>query len=108
MRAAAKPLSTSGDVVAVPSGKCSPSYSPELNSIENAWQYLRQNSTTARTLIPSAVRLGYPYHKGTPILLAKSPEHNLRGKICSRHGAKLDENRTSILTNSTIMHSFRS
>src|SRR3954451_2677051 len=39
------------------------------------------------------------------ILLAKSPEHNLCGKIYSHHGAKLDENRTYTLTNSTIMHS---
>ena len=39
------------------------------------------------------------------ILLAKSPEQNLCGKICSHHGAKLDENRTSTLTNSTIMQS---
>src|SRR5689334_23395992 len=37
------------------------------------------------------------------ILLAKSPEHNLCGKICSRHGAKLDENRTYTLMNSTII-----
>src|SRR3954454_10554196 len=42
------------------------------------------------------------------ILLAKSPEQNLCGKICSHHGAKLDENRTSTLTNSTIMHSIGS
>jgi transposase InsO family protein len=39
------------------------------------------------------------------ILLAKSPERNRCGKICSHHGAKLDENRTSTLNNSTIMHS---
>src|SRR3954471_11497085 len=36
--------------------------------------------------------------------LAKSPEHNLCGKLCSRHGAKLDENRTYTLMNSTIIH----
>src|SRR3954464_4647227 len=39
------------------------------------------------------------------ILLAKSPEQNHCGKICSHHGAKLDENRTSTLTNSTIIQS---
>src|SRR4051812_48986304 len=39
------------------------------------------------------------------ILLANSTEHNLREKICSYHGAKLDENRTSTPTNSTIMQS---
>src|SRR3954468_16291342 len=39
------------------------------------------------------------------ILLAKSPEQNLCGKIYSHHGAKLDENRTSTLTCSTTMHS---
>src|SRR3954463_5209947 len=41
----------------------------------------------------------------TRILLAKSPEHNLCGKIWSHYGAKLDENRTYTLTNSTIMYS---
>src|SRR3954452_4297601 len=45
------------------------------------------------------------YHKGTPILLANSPEQNSRGKICSHRSAKLDENRTSALTSSTIMQS---
>src|SRR4051794_20318742 len=39
------------------------------------------------------------------ILLANSPEQNCRGKICSHRGAKLDENRTSALTSSTIMQS---
>src|SRR3954454_14664517 len=39
------------------------------------------------------------------ILLAKSPEQNLCGRICSHHGAKLDENRTSTLTKSTIIQS---
>src|SRR3954452_23936061 len=39
------------------------------------------------------------------ILLAKSPEQNLCGKIRSHHGAKLDKNRTSTLNNSTIMQS---
>src|SRR3954462_126933 len=39
------------------------------------------------------------------ILLANSPEQNSRGKICSHRGAKLDENRTSALTSSTIMQS---
>src|SRR4051794_41887232 len=46
--------------------------------------------------------------KGTEnrwILLANSPEQNSRGKICSHRGAKLDENRTSALTSSTIMQS---
>src|SRR3954453_596056 len=42
------------------------------------------------------------------ILLAKSPEQNLCGKICSHHGAKLDENRTSTLINSTIVQSIGS
>src|SRR3954452_6118623 len=37
------------------------------------------------------------------LLLAKSPEQNLCGEVCPHHGAKLDENRTSPLTNSTIM-----
>src|SRR3954454_766640 len=41
-------------------------------------------------------------------LLAKSPEQNLCGKICSHHGAKLDENRTSTLINSTIVQSIGS
>src|SRR3954454_2426382 len=45
------------------------------------------------------------YLKIGGILLAKSPEQNLCEKICSHHGAKLDENRTFDLTNSTIMHS---
>src|SRR4051794_31643540 len=45
------------------------------------------------------------YHKGVPILLANSSEQNLCGKICSRHGAKLDKDRTFALTNSTIMQS---
>src|SRR4051812_40029999 len=40
-----------------------------------------------------------------PALLAKSPEQNRHGKICSHHSAKLDENRTFTLTHSTIMHS---
>src|SRR3954452_19442786 len=39
------------------------------------------------------------------ILLANSPEQNSRGKICSHRSAKLDENRTSALTSSTIMQS---
>src|SRR3954449_9156383 len=42
------------------------------------------------------------------ILLAKSPEHNLCGKTWSHYGAKLDENRTYTLTNSTIMYSIGS
>src|SRR3954454_18629699 len=42
------------------------------------------------------------------IPLAKSPEQNQCEKIYSHHGAKLDENRTSTLTNSTIMHSVES
>jgi hypothetical protein len=42
------------------------------------------------------------------ILLAKSPEQNPCGKICSQHGAKLDENRTSTLTNSTTIQSIGS
>src|SRR3954454_18410365 len=43
-----------------------------------------------------------------PRLLAKSPEQNPCGKICSQHGAKLDENRTSTLTNSTTVQSIGS
>src|SRR4051812_9384776 len=39
------------------------------------------------------------------ILLANSSEQNLCEKICSYRGAKLDENRTSTPTNSTIMQS---
>ena len=42
----------------------------------------------------------------TLILSANSPGQNPCGKICSHHGTKLDENRTSTLTNSTIMHNF--
>src|SRR3954467_14737629 len=41
-------------------------------------------------------------------LLANSSEQNLCGKIWSHYGAKLDENRTSALTNSTIMYSIGS
>src|SRR3954452_17225481 len=41
--------------------------------------------------------------KNGGIPLAKSPERNRCGKICSHHGAKLDENRTSTLKNSTTM-----
>src|SRR4051794_27791528 len=43
--------------------------------------------------------------KKGPILLANSSEQNLCEKICSYRGAKLDENRTSTPTNSTIMQS---
>src|SRR3954447_6143280 len=50
----------------------------------------------------SGVDLDLPTHL---ILLANSTEHNLCEKICSYHGAKLDENRTSTPTNSTIMQS---
>src|SRR5689334_20222809 len=39
------------------------------------------------------------------ILLANSPEQNYCGKIYSHHGDKLDENRTSTLTNSSIIQS---
>src|SRR4051794_5428289 len=48
-------------------------------------------------------RTGYPIYDRIP--LAKSPEHNPCGKGCSDHRAKLDENRTSTLTNSTTMQS---
>src|SRR4051794_33572000 len=41
-------------------------------------------------------------------LLAKSPKHNLCGKIWSHYDAKLDENRTYTLTNSTIMYNIKS
>src|SRR3954447_4054022 len=46
--------------------------------------------------------------KTSGILLAKSPEQNLCGKTCSHYGAKLDENGTSTLTNSTIIQSIGS
>src|SRR4051812_18630484 len=42
--------------------------------------------------------------KGVPILLANSPEQNRCGKICSHHGTRLDKNRISALSYSTIMH----
>src|SRR4051794_1658934 len=45
------------------------------------------------------------YIENLPILLANSPEQNFHGKICSHRNAKLDENRTSALTSSTIMQS---
>src|SRR3954466_5709911 len=51
----------------------------------------------------------HPYSRGAlknqEILLANSTEQNLCEKICSYRGAKLDENRTSTPTNSTIMQS---
>src|SRR3954466_5841075 len=51
----------------------------------------------------------HPYSRGAlknqEILLANSSEQNLCEKICSYRGAKLDENRTSTPTNSTIMQS---
>src|SRR3954464_15207735 len=43
------------------------------------------------------------YHKGTPILLANSPEQNPRAKVCSHYDAKLDKNRIVVLFNSTII-----
>src|SRR5689334_20690685 len=56
--------------------------------------------------------LGMPWAaaelKMKEILLAKSPGQNPCGKICSQHGAKLDENGTSTLTNSTIIQSIGS
>jgi hypothetical protein len=45
------------------------------------------------------------YQKGTPILLTNSPDQNPCGKSCSQHSAKIDENRTSALTNTTIIQS---
>src|SRR3954466_6101330 len=51
----------------------------------------------------------HPYSRGAlknqEILLANSSEQNLCEKICSYRGAKLDENRTSTPTNSTVMQS---
>src|SRR3954447_18825383 len=51
----------------------------------------------------------HPYSRGAlknqEILLANSSEQNLCEKICSYRGAKLDENRTSTPTSSTIMQS---
>src|SRR4051794_5311810 len=38
------------------------------------------------------------------ILLANSPEQNPCGKICSHHGTRLDKNRISVLSCSTIIH----
>src|SRR5690242_21676416 len=49
-----------------------------------------------------------PDKSDTWILLAKSPGQNPCGKICSQHGAKLDENGTSTLTNSTIIQNIGS
>src|SRR4051794_338857 len=43
------------------------------------------------------------YHKGTPILLANSPEQIPRAKVCSHYDAKLDKNRIVVLFNSTII-----
>src|SRR3954447_5449591 len=38
------------------------------------------------------------------MLLAKSPEHNPCGEICSHHGTRLNKNRIPVLSYSTIIH----
>src|SRR3954452_1256283 len=60
------------------------------------------NREHVRRLHPSSLPCCLENHR---ILLANSSEQNPCGKICSHHGAKLNKNRTSALTNSTIMQS---
>src|SRR3954464_8866730 len=62
-------------------------------------------STKIRGMIHSFLLVVISPAVSQRILLANSSEQNLCEKICSYRGAKLDENRTSTPTNSTIMQS---